>query len=281
MASRGVVPKAFSLKNLLFDPKTGSINPVSMAKCECSNAFELAASIINMSSSVLRQGVRVSADHGTESEFRLSRIPTEVQTPTAEDIASRLGAEYGRGGNGIVYQDTLSDDYLIKVVDLRDNCWTEKSFRVEVECFNKYYGQGSATLIIADGKAYSHMKKIRGIPMNELSPAELQVATPLYMQAIDRILAAGITTWDTSPANFLYDKKENKVNPVDISCCEDMWELYKLANVTNKYTRGTGRMIRVNYKEGAPLSTAKFEWVDTNIEGTDSSPSRGFNPFGE
>ena len=131
----------------------------------------------------------------------------------------RLGVVIGAGQQGTVYSDTASENHVIKRVDLGSSMASRvtkvERCTMEVQLYNKYYGEGSATMVRTQNAVYMQLPRIPGVPMSQMSRWEINKNIRAYHTMLERLHDAGITHADLHSDNVLYDYRSGKFNPID------------------------------------------------------------------
>lgn len=134
-----------------------------------------------------------------------------------ENKNMKLGKLIASGTEGKVYQDANNKHFYIKKPYINDS-YIESKMREQVNCFNKYYGEGSAAFIENEGIFYIRMYKVPGIPISNIDdkifPASAQER---FQHMICDLGDRGIMHVDLNFKNILYDKKTNTFYPIDFS----------------------------------------------------------------
>ncbi|WGL97715.1 lipopolysaccharide kinase InaA family protein [Arsenophonus sp. aPb] len=129
----------------------------------------------------------------------------------------KLGKLMGSGTEGKVYQDANNKHFYIKKPYINDS-YIESKMREQVDCFNKYYGEGSAALIENDGIFYIRMYKVPGVPISSIDD---KIFPPSAQERFQHMICdlgdAGIMHVDLNFKNILYDKETNTFYPIDFS----------------------------------------------------------------
>ena len=84
--------------------------------------------------------------------------------PIENYILPSVGQFIGKGGNAIVYEDASDKTKVLKMFTVPQ---TSEEVNMEVDCFNKYYGRGSAS------KIYNSKGEVLGIRMDRIQGKSL------------------------------------------------------------------------------------------------------------
>lgn len=135
--------------------------------------------------------------------------PVDYNNPPAP------GSVIGKGGNAVVYEDLADKTKVLKMFTTPQE---PEEITLEIACFNKYYGAGSAEKICDDnGDTIGiRMKKIDGQSLLDIKLLPAQAEQAIY-DMFDRLEQKGILFVDTTETNVLYDHVKNEFNPIDIS----------------------------------------------------------------
>lgn len=130
------------------------------------------------------------------------------------NITLHKGEIIGEGGNAIVYADNDDATKVLKIFTIPQSY---EEVAHEVECFNIFYGKGSAEIIYNDNDISGiRMTRIQGesvLYAENLPPH----AEPAIYEMFDRLERYGILFSDTTETNVLYNRDTNIFNPIDIS----------------------------------------------------------------
>ncbi|WP_330212283.1 OspG family effector kinase [Pseudomonas sp. Z18(2022)] len=171
-----------------------------------------------------------------------------------QSVASDLGPEIGRGGEGVVYE-SLDGKSVYKDFNTTNATRIPDYVTQERDCLNKYYGEGFATAVVESGRAYIKMGKLDGV---NLATVERRRLTPEARTWLDDALKGmeekGIRHQDLQLKNFLYSAADKRVYPVDIQSLslEDMvpgdglyeWEMKTYNSRKNELLRDFGSLVR-------------------------------------
>ncbi|HEB1578488.1 TPA: T3SS effector protein NleH [Escherichia albertii] len=163
--------------------------------------------------------VNIAMERGSVHSNRPDLPPVDYAQPELPGgIYNKLpvpGNVIGAGCHAIVYED-MEDS--TKVLKMFTRSQLHEEVTKEVNCFNQYYGSGSAE------KIYSENGDIIGIRMNKVNGESLCNIPSLPVQAeqaiydmFDRMEQKGILFIDTTDTNVLYDRERNEFYPIDIS----------------------------------------------------------------
>ncbi|EOI6000505.1 T3SS effector protein NleH [Salmonella enterica] len=145
----------------------------------------------------------------TNSHDEIPPIP-----PVDYNATLHKGEIVGKGGNAIVYADKDDDTKVLKMFTIPQ---LHEEVEHEVECFNTYYGKGSADIIYNNNDISGiKMTRIQGeavIYAKNLPPHAEQAIYDMF----DRLERNNILFVDTTETNVLYDRDTNRFNPIDIS----------------------------------------------------------------
>ncbi|ECC1668059.1 hypothetical protein FNN95_05205 [Salmonella enterica subsp. salamae] len=145
----------------------------------------------------------------TNSHDEMPPIP-----PVDYNATLHKGEIVGKGGNAIVYADKDDDTKVLKMFTIPQ---LHEEVEHEVECFNTYYGKGSADIIYNNNDISGiKMTRIQGeavIYAKNLPPHAEQAIYDMF----DRLERNNILFVDTTETNVLYDRDTNRFNPIDIS----------------------------------------------------------------
>lgn len=145
----------------------------------------------------------------TNSHDEMPPIP-----PVDYNATLHKGEIVGKGGNAIVYADKDDDTKVLKMFTIPQ---LHEEVEHEVECFNTYYGKGSAEIIYNNNDISGiKMTRIQGEPViyaKNLPPHAEQAIYDMF----DRLERNNILFVDTTETNVLYDRDTNRFNPIDIS----------------------------------------------------------------
>lgn len=139
-------------------------------------------------------------------------------------VASDLGPEIGRGQEGVIYE-SLDGKSVYKDFKTRESTTPPDYVIQECDCLNNYYGEGFATTMVENGRAYIKMGKLDGV---DLSTVERRSLPPEARHMLDDALRSmeekAIFHQDPQLKNFLYSARDKKIYPVDIQSLtpEDM-----------------------------------------------------------
>ncbi|NWE41780.1 hypothetical protein HX875_20055 [Pseudomonas yamanorum] len=171
-----------------------------------------------------------------------------------QSVASDLGPEIGRGGEGVVYE-SLDGKSVYKDFNTTNATRIPDYVTQERDCLNKYYGEGFATAVVENGRAYIKMGKLDGV---NLATVERRSLTPEARTWLDDALKGmeekGIRHQDLQLKNFLYSAADKRVYPVDIQSLslEDMvpgdglyeWEMKTYNSRKKELLRDFGLLVR-------------------------------------
>ena len=130
-------------------------------------------------------------------------------------IAADLGRMLGGGAEGVVYE---SLDGINVYKEFRGAVTSMPHYvTAEAQCLNRYYGEGFATAMLENGRAYIKMKKLAGINLGDIPERSLSPEVRgLLADALAGMEAKKIFHNDLQLTNFLYSAADKKVYPVDI-----------------------------------------------------------------
>ncbi|MBC3303598.1 hypothetical protein H0Z09_20920 [Pseudomonas sp. SWRI18] len=131
-------------------------------------------------------------------------------------VADDLGPLIDGGAEGEIYL-SLDGQNVYKNFRLNNADKLPDFVTSELECLNKYYGEGFATALLEDGRAYIKMKRLDGVSLGGVAAGSLPADTrALLDEALASMEAKGILHNDLQLKNFLYSARDKKVYPVDI-----------------------------------------------------------------
>lgn len=139
-------------------------------------------------------------------------------------VASDLGPEIGRGGEGVVYE-SLDGKSVYKDFNTKNATRIPDYVTQETDCLNTYYGAGFAKAVVENGRAYIKMGKLDGVNLAAVERRSLPPEARTWLEdALKGMEEKGIHHQDLQLKNFLYSTRDKKVYPVDIQSLslEDM-----------------------------------------------------------
>lgn len=148
----------------------------------------------------------------------LDKTPIQDEMPPIPQVdynaTLHKGEIVGKGGDAIVYADKDDETKVLKMFTIPQ---LHEEVVHEVECFNTYYGKGSAEIIYNNNDISGiKMTRIQGEPViyaENLPPHAEQAIYDMF----DRLERNNILFVDTTETNVLYDRDTNRFNPIDIS----------------------------------------------------------------
>ncbi|WGL96493.1 hypothetical protein [Arsenophonus nasoniae] len=130
----------------------------------------------------------------------------------------KLGKLIGEGIEGKIYIDANNKNFILKKLHTNDRYYIESCFREEVNCFNKYYGEGSAALIESKDTFYIRMYKVPGVPLSSIND---NIFPPNAQERFQHMICdlgdKGIMHDDLNFKNILYNRETNTFYPIDFS----------------------------------------------------------------
>lgn len=141
-----------------------------------------------------------------------------------QSVVADLGPEIGRGGEGVVYE-SLDGKSVYKDFNTNNVTRTPDYVTQEAANLNTYYGDGFATAIVENGRAYIKMGKLDGVNLAGIERRSLPPEARAYLDdALKGLEEKGVYHQDLQLKNFLYSSRDKKVYPVDIQSLslEDM-----------------------------------------------------------
>lgn len=160
------------------------------------------------------------------SVFNHNQFSISAALQKENDIENKnikLGELIGEGLQGKTYFDANNKNFILKkLYNLIDRHRTESCAREEVNCFNKYYGEGAAALIESGDTFYIRMYKVPGVTITSIKDKIFPLsAQERFRHMICDLGDKEIMHDDLHCNNILYDKETNTFYPIDF---------------TNKYT---------------------------------------------
>ncbi|WP_438868783.1 OspG family effector kinase [Pseudomonas sp. L1(2025)] len=143
-----------------------------------------------------------------------AKQPRQDALPT--QVKSDIGRKIDSGAEAVVYE-SLDGKHVYKDFGLLSSRPSGIDLDTEVNALNRYYGDGFATSIIEDGRAYIKMGKLDGVPLSKVSKHSLSADVKgLLEQTLIDMESRGIFHQDLVLQNFLYSAKDQKIYPIDI-----------------------------------------------------------------
>lgn len=143
-----------------------------------------------------------------------AKQPRQDALPTP--VKSDIGREIDSGAEAVVYE-SLDGKHVYKDFGLLSSRPSGIDLASEVNALNRYYGNGFATSIIEDGRAYIKMGKLDGVPLSKVNKHSLSADVKgLLEQTLIDMESKGIFHQDLVLQNFLYSAKDQKIYPIDI-----------------------------------------------------------------
>lgn len=156
----------------------------------------------------------------------------------------KLGKKIGSGGSGDVYLDANNPDFVIKKLKTQSRVLITEVHMKEVEFFNRYYGEGSAELIINKNQYHIRMYRVPGKVLIEIdSPTFPPNAKERFLSMMDDLGYYNIIHEDLNFNNVLYDEKTNTFYPIDF---DNAYDGYYSARELNSDRQFWGVNMRVN-----------------------------------
>ena len=156
-----------------------------------------------------------------EAQGAKPKRPAPSPPMNSKKLYMRCGTRIGNGKFGVVYQDRLSPNHVIKRLTLDGDPLVREAEiqRAKAECwaFNAYYGESSAKFVHGTGGVYVHMVKVPGIRSDLLSQQDFRRNMGAYHDMLSRVHDAGFVHADMHRQNILYDEKRGRFNPIDMT----------------------------------------------------------------
>lgn len=155
------------------------------------------------------------------SSFHHTKFSVSAALSEESDIENKnikLGELIGEGIEGKVYRDANNENFILKQLHTNDKYYIESYAREEVNCFNKYYGEGSAALVKSGSVFYIRMYRVPGVPLDSIDnkifpPSAQERFQHMICDLGDRCIMHN----DLHFNNILYDKETNTFYPIDFS----------------------------------------------------------------
>ncbi|MDR5610600.1 MULTISPECIES: hypothetical protein [unclassified Arsenophonus] len=155
------------------------------------------------------------------SIFHHNKFSVSAALSEKNDIENKnikLGKLIGEGIEGKIYIDANNKNFILKKLHTNDRHYIESCFREEVNCFNKYYGEGSAALIESKDTFYIRMYKVPGVSLSSIND---NIFPPNAQERFQHMICdlgdKGIMHDDLNFKNILYDRETNTFYPIDFS----------------------------------------------------------------
>lgn len=128
----------------------------------------------------------------------------------------KLGKKIGSGRAGEVYFDAGNPGFVLKKLVAQDEAFITEVHMKEVEFFNRYYGDGSAELVIDKNQYYIRMYRVPGDTLADITSHIFPPnAKEQFLSMMDDLGYYNIIHHDLNLRNVLYDKKTNTFYPID------------------------------------------------------------------
>ncbi|WP_339053844.1 hypothetical protein [Arsenophonus endosymbiont of Crataerina pallida] len=182
------------------------------------------------------------------SVFHHNKFSVSAALSEKNDIENKnikLGKLIGEGIEGKIYRDANNKNFILKKLYADDIHYIESFAREEVNCFNKYYGEGSAALLESKGTFYIRMYKIPGVPLSSINDNIFPpTAQERFRHMICDLGDKGIMHDDLNFKNILYDIESNTFYPIDFS---NRYEEYNSGNNAIKYSINNSSEMRYSW----------------------------------
>lgn len=140
---------------------------------------------------------------------------SDTDSGSEDDESISLGDKIAEGSGGIVYQDKNNAGKVIKEIRL-DNPTDIIEAEKEYALFTRFYGPGSASLVVQEDVCYIKMDKLPGQSVDtvEYFPAS---AEHFFIDLLKEMESKKIYHADLKPENIHYCAKDNRFYPLDFS----------------------------------------------------------------